>query len=343
MGDAQAREIVAVGASAGGVEALTSLAASLPETLDAAVLVVLHVAATGPSLLPRILDRAGPLPADHVRHHEELEHGRIYVAPPDQHLTVLPNGLAELGRGPRENGYRPSIDRLFRSAADVFGPHVTGVVLSGALDDGSAGLRAISRAGGRTLVQTPETALYPSMPRAALAVVPEAEALDIDGIAEAIAEQTRAVPALVAVQEVGGGMAGGDNGKQVDELERGDNHRGEITGFTCPECSGTLWEVKEGELVRFECRVGHTYSTEGLVGAHAASLEGGLWAAARALEEKAAISNRLALRLDRNGQTRSAKRFREQAEESLRMCSELQALIERLPAPPLADESLAGV
>jgi two-component system chemotaxis response regulator CheB len=341
MGDDQAREIVAVGASAGGVEALTKLAASLPDDLDAAVLVVLHVAAHGPSLLPRILDRAGPLPVDHVRDHEAIEHGRIYVAPPDHHLTVQRDGLAVLGRGPRENGHRPSIDQLFRSAA-AFGPRATGVVLSGALDDGSAGLAVIARAGGRAFVQAPETALYPSMPRAALALVPEAVALDLEGLAEAIMQATKAAPELVAVKEVRGHMAA-DDGKDAAEVERGDDHSGEITGFTCPECSGTLWEIREGELVRFECRVGHSYSTETLVGAHAESLEAGLWAASRALHEKAAIAKRLALRFERTGQARSAKRFAGQAEEARKMADDLRALIEQLPPAPVVDESLAGV
>ena len=319
MGDERAREIVVVGASAGGVEALTELVASLPESLDAAVVVVLHVAAAGPSLLPKILDRAGPLPSGHVRHHEQLEHGRIYVAPPDQHLTLSSDGLAVLGRGPRENGHRPSIDQLFRSAAEAYGPRATGVILTGALDDGSVGLAAVARAGGRTLVQAPE----------------------IDGIVKAILESISAREEVSTEVEVE--MATADNGKEPSELERGDDHAGAITGFTCPECSGTLWEIRDGELVRFECRVGHSYSTESLVGAHAESLEAGLWAASRALHEKAAIAKRLALRFEASGQTRTAKRFAEQAEEAMKMADDLRGLIERLPPAPVVDESLAGV
>ena len=341
MGDERAREIVVVGASAGGVEALTELVASLPESLDAAVVVVLHVAAAGPSLLPKILDRAGPLPSGHVRHHEQLEHGRIYVAPPDQHLTLSSDGLAVLGRGPRENGHRPSIDQLFRSAAEAYGPRATGVILTGALDDGSVGLAAVARAGGRTLVQAPETALYPSMPKAALAAVPGAQALEIDGIVKAILESISAREEVSTEVEVE--MATADNGKEPSELERGDDHAGAITGFTCPECSGTLWEIRDGELVRFECRVGHSYSTESLVGAHAESLEAGLWAASRALHEKAAIAKRLALRFEASGQARTAKRFAEQAEEAMKMADDLRGLIERLPPAPVVDESLAGV
>jgi two-component system chemotaxis response regulator CheB len=345
MNEIQARDVVVVGASAGGVEALTELVAELPKELDATVLVVLHVAAAGPSLLPKILSRAGTLPADHVRQHEELGRGRIYVAPPDQHLTVRPDGIAELTHGPRINGHRPSIDELFRSAADSYGVRVTGVVLTGALDDGSAGLAAIARAGGATLVQDPETAVYPSMPRSAAVAVPTAEMRDIESIARSIVELSEAGrPRLAVVEEVLAGVGANEeaNGsKSRAEVERGDDRPGAITGFTCPECSGTLWELREGELTRFECRVGHAYSTESLLSAHGASVEAGLWAASRALYEKAALSKRLALRLQSGGSTRSAKRFEEQSREARKMADELRSLIAAL-SPSDVDDAVAG-
>jgi len=160
-------DIIVVGASAGGVDALTQLVRGLPADLPAAVFVVVHVPAHGPSVLPRILSRSGPLPATHPQDGQAIRTGRIYVAPPDYHLLVK-NGYVRLTRGPRENKHRPSVDSLFRTAARTYGPRVVGVVLSGVLDDGTAGLAAIKLAGGIAAVQHPDDALYPGMPQSAL-------------------------------------------------------------------------------------------------------------------------------------------------------------------------------
>ena len=162
-----ARDIIVVGASAGGVNALATLAEGLPPDLPASVLVALHLAPGVTSILPEILARAGRLPAVHPKDGEAYEKGKIYVAPPDHHLLVR-EGHLRLTRGARENLHRPAIDPLFRSAALAHGPRVIGVVLTGSLDDGTAGLSAVKRCGGTAVVQDPSDASHPSMPAAAL-------------------------------------------------------------------------------------------------------------------------------------------------------------------------------
>jgi two-component system, chemotaxis family, protein-glutamate methylesterase/glutaminase len=181
-------DIVVVGASAGGVEALQALAGGLPADLAAAVVVVLHIPRRSPSALPAILDRAGELPAVAAEDGVELRAGIVYVAPADRHVLVAGRCL-RLSGAPAEGGHRPAIDPLFRSAAAGFGPRAIGVVLSGTLDDGSAGLAAIAGRGGHALVQDPADARYPAMPTNALDRVPTAARHPADRLGAAIAER----------------------------------------------------------------------------------------------------------------------------------------------------------
>ncbi|HEX8145479.1 MAG TPA: chemotaxis protein CheB [Pyrinomonadaceae bacterium] len=160
-------QIICIGASSGGIETLRTLVTGLPADFSASIIVVLHTSAESPGILGAILDRSGPLPAANAVNREHIQPGRIYVAPPDYHTLVEP-GTIRLMRGPKENRFRPAIDPLFRSAASVYGPMAVGVILSGNLDDGTAGLRAIKQLGGTTIVQDPEDALFSSMPRSAL-------------------------------------------------------------------------------------------------------------------------------------------------------------------------------
>jgi two-component system chemotaxis response regulator CheB len=287
-------DIIVIGASAGGVEAISTVVAQLPRDLRAVVLVVLHVS-RGRSVLPEILTRAGRLPAVHPNDGDRLEYGRIYVAPPDHHLTVE-SGKARVVHGPTENGCRPAIDPLFRSTARAYGPRVIGVVLTGALDDGTAGLAAVKEAGGLAIVQDPEEAFASSMPRSAAAFVAVDHVLPLSEIGVLIAgltgEQTGPQPLHigkhVAAMEP-------DLGCPPLALEESDRP-GKVSVFTCPECHGTLWEAEHGGIVRYRCRVGHVYSAESMLAAQTDSVDRALWTALRSMEERAALTHRLAER-----------------------------------------------
>lgn len=310
---ARQRDIVVIGASAGGVEALRTLVGRLPPELPASVFVVLHVLPSGTSVLPQILDRNSPLSAVAARDGEPIERGRIYVAPPDHHLLVGDDRV-RLTRGPRENGHRPAVDPLFRSAARAYGPRVVGVVLSGALDDGTAGLKLISQAGGATLVQDPDDALYPSMPRSAIDNDSPARVVPIAEMADAIC--TMIDEPLDPEDEP---MQDPPSPAQPDRSD-GDPTDGELTPFTCPECGGSLWEHDEDGFLRFKCHVGHAYSPESLEAGQAQTVEMALWAALRNLQERAEFFRRLSRRS-------GGERFAEKARDAEAHANVLRRLV----------------
>lgn len=280
--------VVGIGASAGGVDALVRLVRHLPAGLPAAVCVVLHVPATGRSLLAPILGRHTDLPVDVAEHDAPLEAGRIYVAPPDRHLT-LAAGRLRLDRGPKENAARPAVDPLLRSLAAEYGERAVGVILSGALGDGSGGALAIHEAGGTVIVQDPDEATVASMPESALrAVGPAAARLELDAIGERLAAITRARPEMRddVVMPPPGDLVPGAPGRPD----------GPPSTLTCPECHGPLWELDVGRLKRYQCRVGHAYSEEALVVEQGSAVETALWSALEALEERAEFLGRLSAR-----------------------------------------------
>jgi len=326
------RDIVVIGASAGGVEALGALVRELPANLEAAVFVVLHLAAEHKSVLPRILSSAGPLPAKHARNGEAIVTNRIFVARPDHHLLVHDSHIRVV-RGPRENGHRPAIDPLFRTAAHTFGPRVIGVILSGALDDGTAGLLSVKSQGGLAVVQDPEEALVDAMPRSALENVDVDHALTARGIGKLL-------PRLVA-EEV---PARSVSRSAVLEVESALHLRGGAEGvkigvpssLACPDCGGVLNEVYEGELLRFRCRVGHAFAPESLYLQQNTQLEGALWAALRALEEQAALARRLAARARELHQTKSALRYDDRAESAEGQARTVREALQ-LGAPPKSE------
>jgi two-component system, chemotaxis family, protein-glutamate methylesterase/glutaminase len=279
------RNVVVIGASAGGLEGLMRIVRDLRPGLPAAFFVTMHVSPNANSRLPEILGRVTSYPTRAVgAAGEDIVEGRVYVATPDRHLLVE-DGRVFSSSAPRENHHRPSIDATFRSAAIAYGPRTVGVILSGTLDDGTAGLRWIKRSGGIALVQDPEEALFRGMPASAIANVDVDRVLRAEEIAAGIAD---------AVQR-DKGEAVSENGAVDDQgAPRDEGHRHRASDFVCQDCGGTLFELDDGDVLRFRCRVGHAYSPEGLHAVQNRNLEESLWTAVRSLEEHADLSRRLA-------------------------------------------------
>lgn len=305
-GGAPAR-VIGIGASAGGVDALMRLVRKLPADLSAAICVVLHVPSSGRSLLAPILGRHTDLQVVEAQDGEPLAAGRVYVAPNDRHL-MLADGEVRLDRGPKENGVRPAVDPMLRTLAASYGPHSVAVILSGALGDGSAGVVAVREAGGAVIVQDPDDATVPSMPESALRAV---------GSADAVLQASEIGPALER-------MVGSDAMQEdttmtpVEEsyAEGPARPDGPPSPFTCPECNGSLWEIKDGQAVRYTCRVGHSYSEDAIVVEQGSAVEAALWSALEALEERAEFLRRVASRHG-DGRPRLRDRFNSASEDAL--------------------------
>jgi two-component system chemotaxis response regulator CheB len=327
------RDIIVVGGSAGGVEALQTLVRMLPPHLPATVLAVLHFPEKGTSLLPRILSRAGPLAAVHAADGDHLVPGRIYVAPPDRHLLVTEDGI-KLGRGPTENGNRPAIDPLFRSAASTYGPRVIGVLLTGNLDDGTSGLAAVKRYGGLAVVQDPEDALFPSMPRSAIEHVHVDRVVPLRQMAKVLQDLIETpIPATDFDVSRDDLMENEFSAGDLEPAERAEQHPGTPSTFGCPDCGGVLWELREGEFVRFRCRVGHAWSGDALLDEQARQFDEALWIALRTLEERAALSRKIADRHRARGSDRLAARFDAQAGEIEKRAAIVHAALSDEPNP----------
>ncbi|AWT56382.1 chemotaxis protein CheB [Mycolicibacterium smegmatis] len=302
--------VVAVGASAGGVEALTRLTANLSRDFSYAILVVLHMPANAPSVLARILDRAGPLPAVTAVDGALLEPGTIYVARPGRHLMVH-DSRAVLSEGPTENGHRPAVNALFRSVALAYGPHTIGILLSGVLDDGVLGAAAIKRRGGVVIAQSPTDALFPAMPTNAVqagVVDHVADAADMGGLIKQLTERTIEERDMEPDEsmELENKIAMAERFSTDFDSEA----LGPPSGYICPDCNGSLSAVSDGN---FRCRVGHAWSADALLRARDEEVEGALWVALRSLEEKAKLSRTLA---ERTGKGVMARRYLELAAEA---------------------------
>ncbi|GHO97625.1 protein-glutamate methylesterase [Reticulibacter mediterranei] len=302
-------DMIALGASAGGVEALIAILRTLPKDLPAALFVVLHIPAQSPSLLPDILNRICPLivlqPEDGVK----IAYGHVYVAPPDHHLLIERGSLC-VTRGPKENRHRPAIDPLFRSLAYSYGPRGTGVVLTGALDDGTSGLLAIKQRGGIAVVQDPDEALYPSMPLSAIEHVPVDYRLPLAEIGPLL---TRLAHEPVQTLQLSPPPEDLQREIRIAAMETNALNEHEQIGkpsvYSCPECGGVLWETQDGNLLHFRCRTGHAFSPESVLAEQSEQLEHALWAALKTLEEKVSLMRRLALQAQENERSWLAQRY----------------------------------
>ena len=331
-------DIIVIGASAGGVEALVNVVRTLPPNLPAALFITLHIPAESPSMLPTILSRSGALPAIHPEDGANIVPGMIYIAPADNHLQ-LEHGIIRIVHGPKENRHRPAIDPMFRSAALAYGPRVLGVILTGAMDDGTAGLLAVKRSGGIALVQDPHEALYSSMPASALAHVHVDYVLPVAAIGPQLVELVH-----TPINEKGAAsMNDSEMEKEVSVVESDSSlatmasseHPGTPSPFSCPECGGVLWEIQDDELLRFRCRVGHAYSRDSVLAAQTEEVERALWIALKILEEQASLSNRLAIHAQKRGQDALAHRF----EEKLHNAQQQAAVIQRVLRKNVPSES----
>ncbi|MFL6694417.1 MAG: chemotaxis protein CheB [Ramlibacter sp.] len=335
--------IVAVGGSAGGVEALRDFVASLAPDLAAAVLVVLHQPASLRSELHSVLQVVTKLPVSVAVHGERPEPGHVYVSTPDRHLVVK-DGLLQLTNGPRECHVRPAIDVLFRSVAVALGGRCAGVVMSGLLDDGTAGLWSIKDHGGKAFVQDPRDAVHPSMPTSAMqhvqvdAVLPaRALGAEVSAWARGVGAHTDHQPASVQpLHRFENDVAGGRNtsGQHLFDLAR-------PSRFTCPDCHGVLAEIREGSIIRFRCHTGHAYSLAVLLERLSVTVEDELWGAMRAMEEKQMllgwIQEHLAGALQARGYAATA-----QAVDELRTLAEAHANHGQASLQPLSREGEQG-
>ena len=312
------RDIIVIGASAGGVYALKELMAALPPDFKATIFVVLHVSPHSPSYLPQILSHVGSLKAVHPKDGEQIQRGRIYVAPPDHHLLVEYDQVI-VKKGPKENRFRPSIDALFRSAAYNYGPRVIGVVLTGLLDDGTSGMWSVKRLGGLGVIQEPDDALYPSMPDNVLQHVDvdyQVPVADLASLLCRLVEETVPDKPELPMTELERLETEVNIAAQDNAFEMGILNLGELTTLTCPECNGALVSIKEGKLIRYRCHTGHGYTASALLADVTKGVEDSFWKAIRSLEEAVILLEQSARQFAEGGNPAAAEQFYRKAKES---------------------------
>jgi two-component system, chemotaxis family, protein-glutamate methylesterase/glutaminase len=323
---ASSSQIVVIGASSGGLDAVQTVAGGLSHDFPAPICVVIHTSPDSPGVIHEIVGRATDMVTVALRQAEKLEAGKIYFPPPDCHLVIEP-GRVRATKGPKENRFRPAIDPLFRTAAQVFGPRAIGVILTGNLDDGTAGLGAIKRLGGRAIVQDPRDALFPAMPQSAIGHVNVDYCVRLDQIAPLLIDLTgRPVraPTLPIPREL-------ETEVRIDRQENpkdaGLEHIAKPSPFSCPDCHGVLLQIDDENRVRFRCHVGHGYSIDSLLAAYSEQIEGSLWTAIRSLEETALFLDELTRHAKVASTVGDADRFASRAAEARKHSAALRDIV----------------
>jgi two-component system, chemotaxis family, protein-glutamate methylesterase/glutaminase len=314
----ETRNIIVIGASAGGFEALKNLVKDLPPDLQASIFIVWHMSPDVTGVLPHVLNRAGRLPAKNAEDGEKIEPSRIYVAPPDRHL-IIENSHVRVTRGPKENRFRPAVDPLFRSAAYTYGARVIGVILSGALDDGTSGLWTIKHHGGVAVVQDPLDAEMPSMPQNAISEVEVDHVVPVSEMADLLVRLSREKAAKTSevVMEDGNKQTEFEIRTATEDKANMDIMKfGELTPFTCPDCHGVLFRLTDGKRPRFRCHTGHAFSSDSLLTTVTESIEESLWSAIRCIEESVMLLNHMGNHFVDNGQTHLAALYFKKAYEA---------------------------
>lgn len=312
------KRVIVIGASAGGFNVICDLVAALPSDLNAAVLIVWHMSPDVHGIMPQVLNRLKTLPATHAVDGEIVCAGRIYVAPPDRHLLVEGN-LIRVTHGPKENRFRPAIDPLFRAAAAAYGPNVIGIIFSGALDDGTAGLWTIKQYGGVAIVQDPAEAQVASMPQSAINAVGVDYIVPVAQMAPIVLKLlTEPVPA--AVIKMPGDAARVQGEIDIAMEDPGESKRvydeGELSPYTCPECHGVLTALAEGGRIRFRCHTGHAFSADSLLASIGENIESNLWATIRSMQESIMLLNHMGDHFAEANQPRVASLYFKKAKEA---------------------------
>ncbi len=307
------RDVIVIGGSSGATAPLKAILGALPRDIPAVIFVVLHIPTRTYGLLSSVAGAAGPLPARQVEDGMRIEHGNVYIAAPDHHM-ILSDGMIRLGRGPRENMVRPAIDPLFRSAALTYGPRVIGVVLSGLLSDGAAGLHAIKQCGGIALVQDPEDALADEMPRRALETVIADLCVPSARLGDVISDMARQAPGpKLPVPpelrlEVDIAM-----GERIDSATL--TQIADPAALTCPGCGGVLSKIRDGRPLRFRCQVGHAYTADIVAKEQEGRVDEALRVALRIIEERAELVSRMAEESRQSGRKALAEMYAERVKE----------------------------
>jgi two-component system, chemotaxis family, protein-glutamate methylesterase/glutaminase len=305
--------IIVIGTSAGGTLVLPKLLAQLKHDMNVAVFIVIHMPKRSVAdMLVRRLQKYTALKCKIPANQESIKPSHIYLAKPDHHLIVKEEKVL-LGKGPMENRYRPSIDTLFRSAAAEFDHKVIGIVLTGLLEDGAAGMVSIKRSGGTLIVQDPNEAEYPDMPNAVLNNVKVDHVIPVEQMGTAIAKIIAKPPKKSKIP--------GDVKKEaqiaervqigIDQLSRISEH----SVFSCPDCGGGLWEMTSNGNTRYRCHVGHGFSENGLLASMEATTEAALWTAMRIIEERRNLLKKLAEKEKSNGSKTVAARYKQRIKE----------------------------